>query len=68
MGPPEAVDREFVYIDFLFCVCFASRAFFFLPSVFFPSPPPPPETPRRPPGRPWRASGTPQGTAKISVF
>ena len=35
MGPPEAVDREFLYIDFLFCVCFGSRAFFFLPSAFF---------------------------------
>ena len=35
MGPPEAVDREFVCIDFLCCVCFGSRAFFFLPSAFF---------------------------------
>ena len=36
MGPPEAVDREFVYIDlFVFCVCFGSRAFFFLPPAFF---------------------------------
>ena len=35
MGPPEAVDREFLYIVFLFCVCFGSRAFFFLPSAFF---------------------------------
>ena len=35
MGPPEAVDREFLYIAFLFCVCFGSRDFFFLPSAFF---------------------------------
>ena len=33
MGPPEAVDREFVYIDFFFCFFFGSRALFFLPSV-----------------------------------
>ena len=37
MGPPEAVDREFVYIDFssAFVLVLALSSFFLLPSFFF---------------------------------
>ena len=37
MGPPEAVDREFVYIDFCsaFVLVLALSSFFLLPSFFF---------------------------------